>query len=143
MVVLWYKIKTWPSNLLTADPANSKIVLRQLSQMKGELHTSRQYLRPMYDHHALSHGSTGHVFECQCNGLSSYRRRDISALALHGLDDRRGVGTVRIWSKEHRVAFLDGATVEQAIHDRADIRHRPDICHRELFEFIGSRRRGK
>jgi hypothetical protein len=97
----------------------------------------------MYDHHALSHRSTGHVLECQRNSLPGYGSRDIRALALHGLNNSRGVGAVGIRSEEYWVTFLDGPAVEKAVYDGADIRHRPYVSHRKLFECTGSRNRGK
>ena len=69
------------------------------------------------------------MLERQRNSLAGHRRRDVSAFALHGLDDSRCVGAVGVRTKEHRIAFLDRATVEQAVYDRANVGHRPDIRH--------------
>jgi hypothetical protein len=98
----------------------------------------------MHDHHPLAYRRTRHVLERQRNRLPGHRCRDVGAFALHGLDDSRCVGTVGVRAKEHRIAFLDRAAVEQAVYDCANIGHRPDICHRELFQIHRVvRRRGR
>jgi hypothetical protein len=81
------------------------------------------------DHHTFAYRHAGHMLQCQCNGLSSYSSRDVSSLALHGLDDRWSIGAIGVRSEEYWVPFLDGATIEQAVHHCADVRHGPDICH--------------
>ena len=97
--------------------------------MIGELHTSRWKLRPMHDHHAFTHRRARYMLQCERDRLPSHRSRNICALALHSLDDGRGIPAVGVWSKKYRITFLDGTTVEQAIYNCADIGHRPDIRH--------------
>lgn len=83
----------------------------------------------MHDHHAFAHRRTGHVFQCKGDRLPGHRIRDIRALTLHSFDDGRGIPAIGVWSKKYWVTFLDSTTVKQAVHDSADIGHRPDIRH--------------
>lgn len=149
MVVLWYRIKTWPSKRRTAIGAHW-VAMTHISRDVLYLAVVSPFLgRSPYpsSRRSFSHVSVHRIPSAlpqpwqRLRCWLKYRQwlqmrvnRSVidTPFSLHTFDDGRDEIAIRVRSYEHGIPFLDDPTIHDTIDNSPNIRNRPDVGHRIL-----------